>query len=117
MNEQRIQKLQVIKEKLRQRDKLLKELDESLAIRSLATDIAIADDERCAISWREHRGKYVLRIQNAAGEVQEIPERDVPREVGRPANYKQFSLRIPKSRRENTSAGIARKRKGEAQNE
>jgi hypothetical protein len=117
MNEQQKQKLNVIKAKMKQREELLQELEESLAIRSLATDIPIGKDERCAIAWRENKGKYVLRIQNAAGEIQEIPEKDVPRVVHRPSHYKPFSRHIPKSQRQKPQLGVARKREGESQNE
>ena len=56
-------------------------------------------------------------IQNAAGEIQEIPEKDVPRVVHRPSHYKPFSRHIPKSQRQKPQPGVARKREGESQNE
>lgn len=106
MNENQRQKLKVIKEKMRQRDELLQELEESITIRSLATDIPIGEDERCAIAWREVKGKFVLRIQNAAGETQEVPDSEVPKIIQRPPNYEPFKFTVP------TSIGTPRKRKG-----
>lgn len=106
MNEKQKEKLILIKEKMKQREELLHELEESLTIRSLATEIPIADDERCAISWREVKGNFVLRIQNAAGETQEIPDRYVPRVIHRTFKSNRYAQTgSPRKRQGNIDDG------------